>query len=263
MNRKRNLHRLPRRAWCRVHGGVPQRLDVGFFLLLLVLPAGVLAGGESRKPPRTWPQAYTVQRDDTSGVLILRTPYYAIEQDLNKGGAITRIALAHGKVANLLVRPIETRIRDASGAVLSDLPDAAPAVTHLRDGLNEIVTVQCELKYADGRASGFRVKTTLQYRWGYVKIRKEFSVPAGTRLREVSPLVTVLDPSLCDYGYREGLTEAEGAPPFAFGSNRWGRLRLDQPSDRPLETRYVPRSMIVAHPGVEGLEWFVGSDLAQ
>ncbi len=103
-----------------------------------------------------------------------------MEQDLKKGGAITRITLTHGKAANLLVHPIETRVRDENGTVLTDLKDSAPTVTHRREGLNEIVTVECALKDQDGRASGLRVKTTLQYRWGYIKIRKEFLAPAGS-----------------------------------------------------------------------------------
>ena len=53
--------------------------------------------------------------------------------------------ITHGKATNLLVRPIETRVWDESGAVLSDLKDAAPKVTHRRAGLNEIVTVECSL----------------------------------------------------------------------------------------------------------------------
>jgi len=82
-------------------------------------------------------------------------------------------------------------------------------------------------------------------------------------VREVCPLSTVLAPSLTDYGYREGITEEEKAPPFSFGSNRWAKLRRDDPSDPALKTRYVPRSMIFVDPGVEGLEWFVSSDLSQ
>ncbi|NLX95473.1 MAG: hypothetical protein GXY83_04795 [Rhodopirellula sp.] len=213
--------------------------------------------------PRTWPQAYSVQRDDASGVLALSTPYYTIQQDLKKGGALTRITLTHGKAANLLVRPLETRVLDESGTMLSDLNDSAPVVTHRRNGLNEIVTVQAALKDQAGRAPGIQAKTTLDYRWGYLKIRKELLVPAGTSVREVCPLSTVFAPNLTNYGYREGITEEEKAPPFSFGSNRWARLRLDEPSDKTLDTRYVPRSMIFADPGVEGIEWFVGSDLVQ
>ncbi len=146
---------------------------------------------------------------------------------------------------------------------MTDLQDSAPTVTHRREGLNEIVTVECVLKDEAGQASRFRVKTTYQYRWGYIKIRKELLAPAGDRVREVCPLSTILAPSLSDYGYREGITEEEKAPPFSFGSNRWGKLRLGHPSDQALQTRYVPRSMIFVDPGVEGLEWFVGSDLSQ
>ncbi len=211
----------------------------------------------------SWPQAYSVQKDEAAGLLTLRTPYYVVEHDLKQGGAITRIALQHGKATNLLVRPIQTRVRDKNGEVLTDLKDSAPKLFHRRAGLNEIVTVECALGDGQGHPD-LQVKTTFEYRWGYVKIHKEFLVPAtGWQIRELSPFSTVLVPSLSDYGYREGLSEEEGAPPFSFGSNRWGKLRLDQPSDRPLTTRYVPRSMIFADPGIEGLEWFVGSDLSQ
>jgi hypothetical protein len=76
-------------------------------------------------------------------------------------------------------------------------------------------------------------------------------------------LATILAPSLSDYGYREGTTEEEGAPPFSFGSNRWGKLREGNPAEPLLKTPYVPRSLLFADAGVEGLEWFVSSDLGQ
>lgn len=234
------------------------------FLMILVLAAAAAIADESApQPPRNWPQPYAVERNEDAGLLTLRTPYYVVEQDLKKGGAIARITLTHGRAANLLVAPLQTRVRDDSGALLSDLKDPTPTVTQRQEGLNEIVTVECTLRGQDGRASPLRVKTTLQYRWGYVKIRKELLAPAGLRVREVCPLATVLAPSLSDYGYRKGLTEEDGAPPFSFGSNVWGKLRVGNPSDQALQTRQVPRSMILTDPGVEGLEWFVGSDLAQ
>jgi len=232
-------------------------------VILVFLTAASLADLSAQKVPRTWPQAYSLERDEDSGILALHTPYYTVEQNLKKGGAITRITLTHGRANNLLLRPIETRVRDKNGTVLTDLNDSAPTVTYHREGLKEIVTVECALKSQSGKTSGIRVKTTLRYGWGYVKIHKELSAPANVGVREVCPVSTVLAPSLTDYGYREGTTEAEKAPPFSFGSNRWGKLRLDNPSDQALQTRYVPRSMILVDPGVEGLEWFVGSDLSQ
>lgn len=230
---------------------------------LAILVAVAAAWADESTLPRTWPQAYSVEQNSVSRILALRTPYYTIEQDLKKGGAISRVALTHGKAENLLVKPIETRARDAGGVVYSDLNDSAPTVTQRREGLDEIVTVECALKAKDGRSSGLRVKSTLQYRWGYIRIRKEFHAAVGVHVRELCPLATILTPRLSDYGYREGITEEEKAPPFSFGSNRWGKLRLDHPADHALQTRYVPRSMIFADPGVEGLEWFVGSNLWQ
>ena len=49
---------------------------------------------------------------------------------------------------------------------------------------------------------------------------------------------------------------------FRLGATAGGSCVSDSPSDQALQTCYVPRSMIFVDPGVEGLEWFVGSDLA-
>jgi hypothetical protein len=231
---------------------------------LLAAALALMAARPGPKPGSTWPQKYSVRLDKAAGALTLSTPFYTIEHDLKKGGAIARITLRHGKAANLLVQPIATRVVGENGAPLTDLRDTAPNVAHRRSGLNEIVTVDSALVDPQGRTTGLRVKTTFEYRWGYVKIHKEFLWPAeGIRLRELCPFSTVLAPSLTGYGYREGTTEEEGAPPFSFGSNRWGRLRPGPPSGPPLETRFVPRSMIFVDPDVEGLEWFVSSDLAR
>jgi hypothetical protein len=234
-----------------------------FSTVLASAASGSCAEPLNSPTPRTWPQAYTVQRDEPAGTLALGTAYYTVEHDLKKGGAIARIKLVHGKVATLVARPVETRVRDDKGTVFSDLMDSSPTITHRRQGLTEMVTVKSELKDAAGQGCGAHCTTTYQYRWGYVKIHKELLAEGGVRVREICPLATVLSPSLCEYGYREGIAEEEKAPPFSFGSNRWGRLRLDKPADAPLRTPFVPRSMIFADPGVEGLEWFAGSDLSQ
>lgn len=212
----------------------------------------------------TWPDAYSVKLDKAAGTLTLTNRFCAFEHDLKKGGAICRITLTHGKSANLLVHPVGAYLRDENGTAWADLKDANPKVTHRRAGLNEVVTVESVLCDEQGRSSDLRVKSTFEYRWGYVKIHRELHCPpGGFRAREVCLLSTVLAPGLSDYGYREGIAEEDGAPPFSFGSNRWGKLRLGDPGDPSLETRFVPRSMIFVDPGVEGLEWFVGSDLAQ
>jgi hypothetical protein len=76
-------------------------------------------------------------------------------------------------------------------------------------------------------------------------------------------LSTVFDPSLADYGYREGITKKEGAEPFSFGICHWSKVRAGTQFDRPLKTGYVPRYLVLANHGIEGIEWFVSSDLWQ
>ena len=96
-----------------------------------------------------------------------------------------------------------------------------------------------------------------------MRIRKELVFPeTPVRAREVCAFATVLPSSLTDLGHREGTTESEGAPPFSFGSCRWGKVG-GTTSGPALSTPHVPRYLVFADPGVEGLEWFVGSDLSQ
>src|ERR1035437_9051406 len=121
---------------------------------LLLLSAWPSAATEPPPPlPSTWPQAYSVERKKPSGLLTLSTPYYTVQHDLKRGGAISSIRLTHGKVANLLIMPFETRIQDAAGKVYSDLSDPAPRITTRRDGLNELITVEAGLRDAQGKSS--------------------------------------------------------------------------------------------------------------
>jgi len=195
-------------------------------------------------------------------LLTLSTPYYTVQHDLKHGGAISSIRLTHGQASNLLVLPFETRVQDAAGALYSDLAEPAPRVTTRHDGLNEFVTVESNLRDAQGKRSGVRVKTVYEYRWGYVKIHKELNFRRKDfQAKEICPVSAVLAPSLSAYGYRDGLTEQEGAPAFSFGSCHWGKLKAG--GAPAINAPYVPRYVMFADPGVEGLEWFVSSDLAQ
>ena len=235
-------------------------LRISALLLLTTLP---LAATESPQVlPSTWPQTYSVQRNKAAGLLTLSTLYYTVQHDLKRGGAISSVRLTHGKSPNLLVLPFETRVQDAAGKLYSDLAEPAPRVTTRQDGLNEFVTVESALRDAQGKQSGIRVKTVYEYRWGYVKIHRELMFRGKDfRAKEICPVSTVFAPTLSAYGYRDGLTEQEGAAAFSFGSCHWGKLNAGGPP--AIDTPYVPRYVMLADPGAEGLEWFVSSDLAQ
>ena len=232
------------------------------FLFLTWLSLGASAQADSpQSPTSTWPQAYTVRRNDGAGTLALSNPYYTVQHDLKNGGGVSLIQLTYGRASNLLVRPLESRVTDASGKVFSDLRDHAPRVTVQQDGLIEIVTVECQLKDAQGRSSGIDVKTSYSYRWGYIKIHRElaFSAP-DCRVTDICPLSTVFASILSSFGYRDGLSEQEGAPAFSFNACRWGHIT--DSTKIGIDTPDVPRYLMVADPGVEGVEWFVSSDLA-
>src|SRR5512143_4115928 len=95
-------------------------------LLLSALPGRISAGDLERPLPSTWPQPYSVHRDKAAGRLTLSTAYYTVEHDLKQGGAITRLNLTHGQASNLLVRPLETYLRDEQTNAFSDLNDHLP-----------------------------------------------------------------------------------------------------------------------------------------
>jgi len=235
---------------------------LGFSVALFLCALRSSASESPETLPSTWPRAYLLQRDRAAGTLTLSTPFYTVGHDLKKGGAISSIRLTHGQASNLLVRPIETRVQDIAGNHYSDLVRPASRVSTRKKGLNSIVSVEAKLVDEQGKDSGIRVITVYEYRWGYVKIHRELSFPSkGLRAQDICPVATILSGSLSAYGYRDGLTEHEGAPPFSFGSCHWGSVKAN--GEPAINTGYVPRYVMVANPGVEGLEWFVSSDLSQ
>ncbi len=240
------------------------------FLSLLLIGLGLQQhrAGVSvpeRLLPSSWPEAYTVKQERSSGRLILTNAFYRVDHDLKRGGAVSRVQLRYGRAESLLVQPLEALLRDEEGTVYSNLNDASPLVRHSREGLVELVTVESNLVDARGSAAqGVRLKTRFEYHWGYIKVHQEFLVgKAGFRATEVCVVNTLVAPSLSRYGYREGITEESGAPPFSFGSCRWGRIDSGNPGLRVIQTNCLPRYLMFADAGVEGVEWFEGSDLRQ
>jgi len=252
--------------------------------LVMVATAVQLAAQTNNHETRGWwPQNYTASRDEAGGKLVLSTPYYTIEHNLKRGGLVSRISLTHGRATNLLVTPMRSAINllltnaqentDAaeevrrSSGTFSDYYDSAPLVTHHRAGGVEVVMVDSDLRNENGQDSGIRSRTTYAYHWGYVKIHKEFIAPKmGAKIRRLTVLSTIVDPSLTDYGHRPGAEEEMGSDfnTWQCGQIRqWGKIRPGAQLDLPFQSRYIPRYLVLANPGVEGFEWFAADDLSQ
>lgn len=211
-----------------------------------------------------WPGEYTVERREAAGTLTLSTPYYTFRHDLKHGAELSLIAYTHGSSPNLLVKPVDASIATAGSGLFSARNDAAPEVAIENRGKSRVVRVAARLISAEGKDSGIRLLTRYEYRWGYVKIHREFvfgSQPVP--LRRVSVFSATIDPSLEQYGYRQAVADQEGVSPSAIGVMQWRKMRAGAFFDPPLETRFVPRYLALVNPGIEGIEWFVSDDLAQ
>lgn len=228
--------------------------------------------------PRGWtPQPYQIERNDDSGTLTLATRYYTVEHDLKKGGAIWKIHLTHGQSKNLLLDPAgaEVRLKQASSPprtrrqreypdIFSDIHDSSPSVSVTRSGKSEVVTVEAALRNYQGADSGVKTRTTYSYRWGYIKIHKEFVFPSSpVEVRAISVVSTLLDPSLTHYSYKPNISEDFTPNIHTWEINGWGKVRTGSHFDVPFQTRYVPRYLALVNPGIEGIEWFVSDDLDQ
>jgi hypothetical protein len=258
-------------------------LTLALWLLGLVTVAQ-LPAQTNKVETRGWmPQGCTVARDEEAGKLVLATAYYTFKHDLKRGGVMEGIRLTHGQAANLLVTPMRATVNlvltnalentdEAENArqvlgTFSDYFDAAPVVTSEQSGDLVVVSVESILRNEKGQDSGIRSKTTYTYHWGYVKIHKEFIAPKdGVKVRKLSVLSMIVDPSLSDYGHRPGASEEMGSDfnTWQCGQIRqWGKIRPGTHLDLPFQTRYIPRYLVLANPGVEGLEWFAADDLSQ
>jgi hypothetical protein len=205
-------------------------------------------------------QGYFVNKDSNLGLLTLSAPQLKVTHDLRRGGTISAISLPHGKTTNLLAAPIATALRDTKDDLYTDLRDFAPRVTHRSRGQLEIVVVESAMKNAAGQVAKVELRTTYEYHRGFVKVHREYRSDERESWREVRVVSTAVDGSLERYGLRQGKTEREGVPAFDFGSCQWGKVERKA---APLTFSYLPRYLMLANPGVEGLEWFMGSNLSQ
>lgn len=207
-------------------------------------------------------QPHRLQKLKSPARLLVTNSYYAVEHDLSRGGAISRLRLAHGD-GSLILGAATAQVADANGMIFSEMNDPKPRVSTSTFGQARIIDVEARLLNDRGVAvRNVTLKSRYEHRWGYIKIRKEFIIKrTGLQVTALTPFQAVFPAALDHYGYREGVTEEEQAGPFSFGSCRWGTLDSARPIG--IHTNYLPRYVMCAEPSRQGIEWFMGSDLFQ
>lgn len=212
----------------------------------------------------TWPESYEVREDAAQHRLCLSTPYYEIEHDLQQGGTIREIRYPCGTNQNVLLQAMDATVTLSDERLFADAAEQSPQIEITNNGSEVVLIFKGRLRDSGGNDSDVSYQYRYAYRWGYVRVRKEFHFPQkGIAVRSIKVHGLRLRPDLGHYGVRPGIGAEQSPNPEAFGVCQWGKLEPGKAFDCAYQTRFVPRYFVIGSPGREGLEWFVTSDLAQ
>jgi len=210
-----------------------------------------------------YPEAHEVAEDGAARTLTIRNRFYSITHSLNHGGAISGVGYRHAGDRDLLLGPCTGEVTLAGGGTYSEGNDRQVEVGVQGDGSDVILAFEGLLRDAEGRDCGITYRHTYRHRWGHVKVEKRLHFPDGLHVSGVCLHSWSLRPELTHYGIRPGAPAEASSWTAAFGVCQWGAFAPGEAFDSAWESRFVPRYVGCASPGREGIEWFVGSDLAQ
>ena len=215
-------------------------------------------------PYGTCPESSELRHDGEGKRLIAGNRFYEVEHDLQRGGAMVGIRYANGSNQNLLLSPVQACVELADGPSLTDLQDPTPQVSSATSDDEIRLSFSGVLRSANGEDSGVHYAVDYIYRWGYVKVHRRFVFPdSGLPVRRLCVHSCLLRPELDHWGYRTAPEDEPNSDPFTFGLCRWGRMRPGSHFDWAPESRFVPRYVVNAEFGREGLEWFASSRLSE
>lgn len=250
----------------RYSGYFSNRVQLFIFLLLISSP-DVFNFSLNAQSVDTlaawWPQDYSVRLDREKNILHLKTPYYSVEQAVASGGNISGISYINGKAKNLLRAPVGVRINTADGNEYTDLINATATISFVNSGKSVRVVTDCNLRTKNEEASTVILKTIYEYRWGYIRVRRELMFQDSLRVKKISLISMRLAPELSDYGYKPGITEQDNSLPFGFNVIKWRKQRSGTHLDLPLNTGSIPEYLVFLNQGVEGIEWFMSDNAWQ
>ena len=212
----------------------------------------------------TYPESSELRHDGENKRLIVGNRFYEVEHDLQQGGAMVGIRYPNGSNRNLLMSPVQARVELPDGPTYADLGESAPQVSSSTSEDEIRLTFSGLLRTPGGEEAGVHYTVDYVYRWGYVKVHRRFRFPdSGLPVSRLSAHSCMLRPELDHWGYRTAPEDEPGSNPFTFGLCRWGRMRPGTHFDWSPESRFVPRYVVNAEFGREGLEWFASSRLSE
>jgi len=193
---------------------------------------------------------------DASGKLIVKSGFWRVIHDPEKGGCITEIRFFNGSNTNILMNPISSYI----GSFWDMLDDRA-AIDLAEEGQNIVVRITGELKHENGHlASGIRYAYTHEYREGHIKVTRKYTFEKGVEgISEVGIGCMDIVPELRDFAARSSHINANDS--FRTSVAKWGEVNLDD--EVAFEDENIPLYMAVFRKGVEGIEFLPGADLEE
>lgn len=207
-----------------------------------------------------YPEAQSVERS-AGGHISVSNRFYAVSYAPEFGGAPAGVILKNLDRLNLMTAPGSFELGLHGGPALK-----AGRCTKIRiqEGANPVLEFTAPLCDPRRKPSGGFLVTRCEHRWGYVRIRQTLEIPRrGWRVQWLLLQNWFINPICASYGVRPGIGAEPSCLPGAFGGVQWGRFNPGRGFDQIYTSRFVPRYAVMLDPGRGGIEWFVGSRLAQ
>ena len=193
---------------------------------------------------------------DEKGKLIVKSKFWQVSHDPEKGGCITEIRFYNGSNKNILMNPISSHF----GSFWDVLDDKA-VINLAEEGQNIAVRITGELKDTDGHtASGIKYEYIHEYGEGHVKVTRKYSFERNVEgMPEVGIGCMDIVPELRDFAARPSHVSADDS--YRTSVAKWGEVDLDDKV--AFEDKNIPLYMAVFRRGVEGIEFLPSADLEE
>lgn len=192
---------------------------------------------------------------DESGRLLVKSRFWQVLHDPEKGGCITEIRFYNGSNKNILMNPISSHF-----GTFWDVLDDRATINLAEEGQNIVVRVTGGLKDKNGHtASGIKFEYTHEYGEGHVKVARKYHFEKEVEIPEVGIGCMDIIPELRDFAARPSHVSAGDTYRTSVAS--WGEVDF---GDRvAFEEKNIPMYMAVFRRGVEGIEFLPGADLEE